>query len=73
MSWRVQIVPSLVLKGKLAERVTQLARRLQEIEDELDLTKNQASAQLDAEAAPEPRGVEAKPNGLQESCDGVWL
>jgi N12 class adenine-specific DNA methylase len=56
-----------------AERLAELVRRQQEIEDELDLTKNQASAQLDAETPPEPRAADAEPDSLQEAYDGDWL
>ena len=56
-----------------AVRLAELVRRQQEIEDELDLTKNQASAQLDSEMPPEPRAADAEPDSLQEASDGDWL
>ena len=42
-----------------AERLAELAQRQQQIEDELDLTKNQASAQLGADSPKEQTAAEA--------------
>ena len=39
-----------------AERLAALVQRQQEIEDELDLTKNQASSQLDTRSSEETSG-----------------
>ena len=55
-----------------AERLAELVQRQQEIEDELDLTKNQASAQFDVELSNEPPTVEPNPDGLKEECNARW-
>ena len=55
-----------------AERLAELVQRQQEIEDELDLTKNQASAQLDAESPQAPPALEINANCLQEDYPGGW-
>ena len=53
-----------------AERLAELVRRQQEIEDELDLTKNQASAQLSADTSEPLSVAEPDANSLQETYDG---
>jgi predicted nucleic acid-binding Zn-ribbon protein len=45
-----------------ADRLASLARRQQEIEDELDLTKGQASSQLDADPSESPSDPEDDAN-----------
>ena len=55
-----------------AERLAELVQRQQEIEDELDLTKNQASAQLGADTSPEPPVAVADAGCLKENYDGGW-
>jgi soluble P-type ATPase len=52
-----------------ATRLADLVQRQQAIEDELDLTKNQASAQLEAEAANDPPTTEPGPDSLKEDYD----
>jgi ABC-type transporter Mla subunit MlaD len=53
-----------------AERLSELVRRQQEIEDEPDLTKNQASAQLSADTSEPLSVAEPDANSLQETYDG---
>jgi len=48
------------------------ARRQQEIADALDLTKNQASGQLEAESSQESSSAEGA-DGLKEDYDEEWL
>ena len=55
------------------ERLSTLIRRQQEIADALDLTKNQASAQLDADASKEPASAEDEAAVMKEEWDGEWL
>ncbi len=55
-----------------AERLAELVQRQQEIEDELDLTKNQASAQLGTETSKELPIPEPDADSLKERCDGGW-
>jgi TolA-binding protein len=55
-----------------AERLAELVQRQQQIEDELDLTKNQASAQLEAETPKEMPAAEPDTDCLKESYDGAW-
>jgi hypothetical protein len=47
-------------------------QRQQQIEDELDLTKNQACAQLDADAPKDLPVVEADAESLKEDYTGAW-
>jgi len=56
-----------------AERLVELMRRQEEIRDALDLTKNQASAQLEAERPKEPAVPEADGDQLRESYEEEWL
>ena len=53
-----------------AERLADLVQRQQVIEDELDLTKNQASAQLGTDAPKEAPVVEPDPDSLRENYAG---
>ncbi len=55
------------------ERLTALTLRQQEIADALDLTKNQASGQLEAEAPQEPSPAEGESDSLKEDYDEEWL
>ena len=55
-----------------AERLADLVRRQQQIEDELDLTKNQAAAQLAAEISGETPTAESDVEVLKECYDGEW-
>jgi len=54
------------------EKLTTLLRRQQEITDALDLTKNQASAQLGTDAAPETPLSDANADALKEGESGDW-
>jgi hypothetical protein len=54
------------------EKLATLLQRQQEITDALDLTKNQASAQLAAETAKEPTSTEPDSDALHECYDGEW-
>src|SRR5262249_13095975 len=54
-----------------AARLAELSKRQQEIEDELDLTKNQASAQLDSEGVPESPVLPPETDSLKEQFDDV--
>jgi len=56
-----------------AERLAELVRRQQEVEDALDLTKNQASAQLGAEMPAESHTTQDEAGSLKEDCDGEWF
>jgi ABC-type transporter Mla subunit MlaD len=53
-----------------AERLADLVQRQQQIEDELDLTKNQASAQLGTGSAGETPTAETDADSLKEDYDG---
>jgi hypothetical protein len=55
------------------ERLAALVRRQQEIADALDLTKNQASGQLEAESPKEPAFTESEPGSLKEEYEEEWL
>jgi paraquat-inducible protein B len=55
-----------------AERLATLTQRRQEIEDALDLTKNQASAQLGADTPKELPVAEPDADSLKESHEGEW-
>jgi N12 class adenine-specific DNA methylase len=55
-----------------AERLADLVQRQQAIEDELDLTKNQASAQLGTGAAGETPTAETDADSLKEDYVGRW-
>jgi hypothetical protein len=55
-----------------AERLASLVQRQQEIEEELDLTKNQASAQLGADPSTEPPTPQIDADSLKESVEGEW-
>ena len=55
------------------ERLSTLICRQQEIADALDLTKNQASAQLDADISKEPAPAEDEAAAMKEEWDGEWL
>jgi TolA-binding protein len=52
------------------ERLAELVQRQQEIETDLDLTKNQASAQLGADSVKETSTIEPDAVCLKESCEG---
>ena len=52
-----------------AERLVTLGKRQQEIEEELDLTKNQASAQLGPDAAKELPPAEPDGDSQKDACD----
>jgi hypothetical protein len=52
--------------------LTELVQRQQEIEDELDLTKNQASGQLGADSPKETPTVEPDADSLKKSYNGDW-
>jgi N12 class adenine-specific DNA methylase len=54
------------------ERLAELVQRQQVIEEELDLTKNQASAQLGTESARETSTAEPDANSLKEDYVGGW-
>jgi hypothetical protein len=54
------------------ERLAELVQRQQQIEDELDLTKNQASAQLGTESAREAPTADPDPDSLKEDYNGDW-
>jgi TolA-binding protein len=57
-----------------AERLAALVKRQQEIEDELDLTKNQGSAQLGADdVAKEQSAAASEADSLKEFYDGEWF
>ena len=49
-----------------------VSTRQQQIEGELDLAKNQASAQLDAGSPKEMPTAEAEADSLKETFDGDW-
>jgi hypothetical protein len=51
------------------ERLAELVQRQQQIEDELDLTKNQASAQLGTESAKETLTAEPDADSLKEDYE----
>jgi septal ring factor EnvC (AmiA/AmiB activator) len=55
-----------------ATRLAELVQRQQQIEDELDLTKNQASAELGADAPKELPMPEFDADSLKESYDMGW-
>ncbi len=55
------------------ERLSTLIRRQQEIADALDLTKNQASAQLEADSPKDSPVAESEAATLKEEWDGEWL
>ena len=55
-----------------AERLAELVQRQREIEDELDLTKNQASAQLEAEAPAERFVAKTYADSLKEDGNVDW-
>jgi hypothetical protein len=55
------------------ERLAVLVLRQQEIADALDLTKNQASGHLEAEAPQEPSSVDGESDSLKEDYDEEWL
>jgi hypothetical protein len=55
-----------------AELLATLVRRQQEIEDELDLTKNRASAQLEADSPREQPLAESEAESLEEDYIGAW-
>jgi hypothetical protein len=54
------------------ERLAELAQRQQQIEEELDLTKNQASAQLGTDSAKETPTTDPDADSLKEDYEGVW-
>ena len=54
------------------ERLTTLLHRQQEITDALDLTKNQASAKLEADAAKELPDADTDTEALRECYEGEW-
>jgi hypothetical protein len=56
-----------------AERLASLARRQQEIADALDLTKNQASGQLEADTPSELASSQEESDSLKEDYDEEWL
>ena len=57
-----------------AERLAALVKCQQEIEDELDLTKNQGSAQLGADdVAKEQSAAASEADSLKEFYDGEWF
>ena len=56
-----------------AERLASLVQRQQEIEDALDLTKNQASSQLAAEPPAERPLSEPDGDALKECYEDDWL
>jgi hypothetical protein len=53
-------------------RLAELVQRQQQIEDELDLTKNQASAQLGTGSAGEAATVETDADSPKEDYAGRW-
>jgi uncharacterized coiled-coil protein SlyX len=55
-----------------AQRLGELVQRQQEIEDDLDLTKNQASAQLGDEMPKEQPAAEPDADSLKEHQDRDW-
>ena len=55
-----------------AEHLSALARRQQEIENELYLTKNQAAAQLEADPPKEQPLAEPEAETLKEDHIGAW-
>jgi N12 class adenine-specific DNA methylase len=55
-----------------AERLTELVQRQQQIEDELDLTRNQASAQLGTSSAGEAPSAEPDADSLKEDYVSGW-
>ena len=54
-----------------AGRLAELVQRQQEIEDELDLTKNQASSQLGDDTSNEPAAIECDSDTLKKEHDGA--
>ena len=54
------------------EKLSSLLLRQQEITDALDLTKNQASAQLEADPEKEVPIREVEADGLKECYEGDW-
>ena len=60
------------LPFEYAERLAALAQRQKEIEDELNLTKNQASAQVGAETVEELSVAEPEADALREAYDAGW-
>ena len=55
------------------ERLSTLIRRQQEIADALDLTKNQASAQLEADSPKDSPVADTEAAALKEEWDDEWL
>ncbi len=55
-----------------AAKLAALVQRQQEIEDALDLTKNQASAQLEADTVKDLPATEADGDALREGYEGDW-
>ena len=55
------------------ERLSSLIRRQQEIADALDLTKNQASARLEADSPKDSPIAETEAGSLKEAWDEEWL
>lgn len=55
-----------------AQRLAELVQRQQQIEDELDLTKNQTSAQLAADCPNDLPAVEPDADSLKEDWTGAW-
>ena len=60
------------LPFEYATRLAELSERQQQIEDELDLTKNQASSQLGADTTEELSVPEPEADGLRETYDAGW-
>ena len=56
-----------------AERLASLLKRQEQIEDELDLTKNQAPRQLAADAPKDPPLAEPESDTLREAYEEAWL
>ncbi len=56
-----------------ADKLASLVRRQQEIADALDLAKNQASAELEAETKDEASAVESEGDALKEEYEAEWL
>jgi len=56
-----------------AERLAALRRRQQELTEALDLTKNQASAQLGSDAGPAVAVAEPDSDTLKECREGDWF
>jgi hypothetical protein len=53
-------------------KLSELLRRQQSITDQLDLTKNQAPAQLDAESANETPAADGDGETLRECYESEW-